>query len=469
LSGGRGVYLAFNKSIAAAAQRSLPSNVTARTVHSFAGAGVGMPFPTGEHKNISSHLVAKACGEIWLPDFPVLTQKRWMADALRHFPQSADAVPGRASVDAVLDVIGILSEIPPDKAEHRQLIAKRREAADRLLSGHLASVWSGIVADRRLWSFEVILKVFALSPDAVRAAFSGQRFLMVDECQDLNGVMRSICSQAAAGRVLVAVGDPWQQIYSWNGAENALDHMQGKELYLTQSFRFGWRLADMASRLLASKPEARPPHPIRGNPARETWVSMDTVSAHHFPASRGDTVICRTNAGVLSAAVMAALRGMTIHVVKGLDDLIAECESGVALREARNRDVRHPTFLQYADWTEAKIGAEEDANLRRLVDGIESGQLAEDLETVKRAVRPEATADLRISTAHKTKGLEFKSVILWSDFATPEKLAARYEKALAAKSGRDAAVKAALEEWHVRYVAATRAIDSLTIIEPPRR
>ena len=49
----------------------------------------------------------------------------------------------------------------------------------------------------------------------------------------------------------ILVGDPHQQIYSFRGAVNALDSLQPTHtFYLTQSFRFGPEIAQVANSCL---------------------------------------------------------------------------------------------------------------------------------------------------------------------------------------------------------------------------
>ncbi|MFB8831902.1 hypothetical protein ACE0DR_27505 [Azotobacter sp. CWF10] len=59
----------------------------------------------------------------------------------------------------------------------------------------------------------------------------------------------------------IFVGDKWQQIYRWRGAENALDRQIEEDadaLYLTNSFRFGPLIAGVANAILALQGETRP-------------------------------------------------------------------------------------------------------------------------------------------------------------------------------------------------------------------
>ena len=466
--GMRGTYLAFNKDIADDARKSMPGNVTSTTIHSLACQTLGAR--PGEFKNLNTMLIRRIIGSAaWLSmadagGAPSVTQQRWVAEGLRQFCMNGTDEPGESDIIHVLDhVIGVIRPTMPDEIVRKMEL--RRAAARSLLEAHLAPTWKTIVGDRSFWTFDSIIKMFSVDNAVVDAASSGHGFILLDEVQDLNGVMRCIADKACRNRrILVAVGDPWQQIYTWNGAENALDHFDGETLHLTQSFRFGQTLANYATNLLMSKPLGRPTLPIRGNPRQETEITIITDAV----ISRGDTVICRSNAGLLAAALRAAKDGLRIHIVKGLDDLVAEVRSGVALYETRMPEVRHATFKAYENWQECKAYAEDERNeaLQRLIDGIENGRIQRDLDIVTRAVvsNPQ-NADAVFSTGHKAKGREFDSVLLWSDFPTDAKLAARYSKAVESETDREEQIKSACEEWHVKYVAATRARKKLTIYD----
>jgi hypothetical protein len=461
----RGTYLAFNSVIAEDARRKMPRNIQSSTIHSLAISTTGMR--PGEFKNINTHLLRQVIPQDGLLSSAqaggahYVSQMKWIAEALKRFCISDSERPGETEIRYVLDdYIGM--PLPMMEREVQRSLEQRRTAARQLLERHLLPTWEKISTEPRYYSFDSIVKSFSLSDDAVEAAFSTSDFVLLDESQDLNGMMRVIARKACdKRRILVAVGDPWQQIYTWNGAENALEYIDGDEYYLTQSFRFGNALAHVATSLLSSKPEKAPTKAVRGNPGVETEIAYDG------DISVGDTVICRTNSGLLAAAIRCAKRKMSIHVLKGIDDLIAEINSGVALYENRKQQVTHSTFKCFETWEECCVVAEEskDEPLIKLIETIRSGRAKRDLDAVKAAnVSSPEDADVVFGTAHKAKGSEFESVVINDDFPSDQKLAARYAKARDSTSpDRDRQIKAALEEWHVKYVALTRAMKRIII------
>src|SRR3546814_11312336 len=62
-------------------------------------------------------------------------------------------------------------------------------------------------------------------------------YLIVDEAQDLNPILIGIVEKS--GLPAVIVGDNWQSIYGFRGAEDAMSYFDGDVYSLSQSFRFG--------------------------------------------------------------------------------------------------------------------------------------------------------------------------------------------------------------------------------------
>lgn len=102
---------------------------------------------------------------------------------------------------------------------------------------------------------DTYLKLFQLSgPDLSRRWDT----ILFDEAQDANPVTSALVLGQRCRIVLV--GDRYQQIYRFRGADDALSHpsLSGADrLWLTQSFRFGPAVAAMANLLLKRAGESR--------------------------------------------------------------------------------------------------------------------------------------------------------------------------------------------------------------------
>ncbi|EIR4881561.1 hypothetical protein LW377_004528, partial [Salmonella enterica] len=96
---------------------------------------------------------------------------------------------------------------------------------------------------------------------------------------------------------VVLVGDRHQQIYRFRGADNAMDTPQlehADRLWLTNSFRFGPEVANVANRLLALKGET---HKVIGKGPQDRVVDMLPRTCGHR------AVLHRTVCGVISTAL----------------------------------------------------------------------------------------------------------------------------------------------------------------------
>ncbi|MFM0632711.1 UvrD-helicase domain-containing protein [Paraburkholderia xenovorans] len=71
-------------------------------------------------------------------------------------------------------------------------------------------------------------------------------FILFDEAQDSDGVMLWVLNRQSHAQTIY-VGDPYQQIYKWRGAVNAMAQIEAPEHALTESFRFGPVIATPAS------------------------------------------------------------------------------------------------------------------------------------------------------------------------------------------------------------------------------
>ena len=127
------------------------------------------------------------------------------------------------------------------------------------LGGHSANaLWRRMIdkRDDMPLGHNGYLKAWALTRPILKTDY-----ILLDEAQDTNPVVLGVLAGQRAQ--VVYVGDPYQQIYEWRGAVNAMDKMPGcEETALTQSFRFGEAIAAEASRLLATLGEQRQ---LRGN------------------------------------------------------------------------------------------------------------------------------------------------------------------------------------------------------------
>lgn len=440
----RGCYLAFNKAIAEEAKRKLArTRCTASTMHSLA---------FGTVRDITDSPVSMTPRDFrnsGIKDrFNVPTVKGWhdfriagaVCRTIAAYCNSGDPeITIEHSMDAIIQSTG-----DPDLLRSDEKTEQAQDTISRL-AGPIAEManayWTRSIENGHL-SHDIYLKLLDLDEGLRADAFRGFRYLMVDEAQDINPVQRSILMKS--GLPLVAVGDPYQQIYSWRGAENALSQIDGEIRYLTQSFRFGEEIAATARMILASRPDGGPSQRLAG-------VGGRLRADHRGPRA---AIICRTNIGMIDEAIRAIKAGRQVHI-DNVDKLIVDVRSAEALHRGEMSGVVSPEIRQFDSWSELVSEAEESGGaLGRLVQIIEK-DMVEDVERLRAAHADADAAEVIVCTAHRSKGLEFPAVVIGRDWKDIDSMRWRH---VAAQRETGKAVTLAIEEWNALYVAATRPI-----------
>ena len=276
LAGRRGSYLAFNKDIAAHARSGFPPNVSARTVHSLAYAcGSSRPHRARESPGRAT---ARIGGPLWArtDTVPTITGKavdvtsfelgRMVADGLGRFCRSAQLQPEA-------------SHIPVDEKVHDTAADWLRES----LLSCVVRLWheSTDPRGRSAIAPDVYLKVWAQTEPRIDADF-----ILFDEAQDSDGVMLSVLGLQRHAQIIY-VGDPYQQIYEWRGAVNAMAQIDAPERALTESFRFG--PTSRRSRVVYSRCLGSARRFVARLASGRSWSKIPSISP---PV---DAILCRKN------------------------------------------------------------------------------------------------------------------------------------------------------------------------------
>ncbi len=415
------LYLACNRAVRDEAEQKFPFNVECKTAHQLAWPHFGRHY---QRRLTGSLRITDVARQLNTRFWPLA---RTAITTLNAFLCSADMQPGHPHL--------------PEEDEHSGLSAEKILAAAQLL-------WRESV--RQDGSFpvthDVYLKLYQLSqPDLAKRWHT----LLFDEAQDANPVIQSLV--LAQSCPVVLVGDRHQQIYRFRGAENALDAPQladADQRCLTHSFRFGPAVARVANLLLARQGETLS---VAGN-------GGDDCVTECLPedATRGSyAVLSRTVAGVIGAALQASLAGKKVYWVGGIAgykteeledlywfsaDMPERMQSPLLAREYRN-------FEEYETVAKATKDAEMNQALRLLDQYF---PLPQKLQVMRaQAVTDETQAQVTVSTAHRSKGLEWPSVVLDEDFADiTDPLMSDAERT---------------DETSLLYVAVTRAQQTLVI------
>lgn len=270
----------------------------------------------------------------------------------------------------------------------------------------------------------------------------GADFILFDEAQDADGLMLSVLRAQQAQ--VIYVGDPYQQIYEWRGAVNAMDHIRAPECALTESFRFGPAIAQLASRVLQLMDEDTP---VRGQDNVTSRILHESTPGQ----DRFDAILCRKNATVLTHLAEGIGRGDRVAVRANVDELRAFADGAEQLM--RGQRIGYPaTLALFETWDEVQEYADSFAgrDLKPLVKLIDS-EGVDYLRLILTRVCPEDEADYIVSTVHRAKGLEWGRVRLAGDFKF--------------KNGDDGKMTMTPEEMRLIYVAMTRAKHLLDVSE----
>lgn len=418
----KGVYVAFNKSIVDEAKSKFPSSVACSTAHGLAYRAVGRNYATRLHAN--QRLSFKQIAE-WL-EAPKYSFKssisnhvldpaqiaRYAQATVRNFCKSVD-----------LEIAETHVEMPILISSDQRL---SRDFSKKLLP-YAKKIWEDLLNYEGFMRFghDHYLKIWQLGKPTI-----GADFILFDEAQDADPVMLDVVNSQTNSQ-LIYCGDQFQAIYEWRGAKNALNMVNvDQHLWLTQSFRFGDAIAIEANDFLERLDS---PKDIKG---------LASIKSQIKPLINPDAILCRTNAGVISALMNEQAKGRKVAIIGRTQDLIDFAEACQQLMQGGRTG--HPELAPFPTW-ESVLGfieeyPDEAQEIKTMVELIESFTPRR-LVVALDGVVTEKNADVVISTAHRAKGREWDEVKLHGDFLHVEDMD--------------------IEDLRLAYVATTRAKISL--------
>lgn len=430
------LYLAFNKQTAAEAAARFPGHVTCRTTHSMAYSAFGAKLrdklsrPKGKYVNVAGtgteiaryyHLEsfeAEGCKAVPAAFIGVLVLKT--VAAFEQSDQdniSIKMVPTYELREKLFDNVQNVNYIVDQVFKTaKKLWAERTDLKSPVLATH-----------------DTYLKLYQLS----KPEFHGFEIVYVDEFQDTTPCVLDIIMNQRGKRKIIMVGDARQAIYGWRGAVNAMELIQCEAQLLSQSFRYGQAIADLATTVLERDMV------ITGN------ASIDSVAGRYDVVDRTQpyTRLFRTNSALLIAAIEEISNGTEVALEIDVKDFVKLLQSAVALRTQDKRGIKHDKVVPFADWDEFVAEGKHDFEVARISKVVNEGKAAdwiELLETFHNSKTPLVT----FTTAHKSKGREWKQVIVEEDFKSPISEEGEW-------------IGLSIEEQNLLYVALTRAIERL--------
>jgi len=420
----RGLYMAFNRVIAEDAKRSFPASVSCATAHSLAFRAIARSLGYPDWKLTGALTPNTILDQFRMP--PILefrsgvTLTKWaygsiLLHTVRRFLQSEDDTVRSLHIPRY----GLLEMLPDTVFEEFGTQAME----------HANAIWNAMChksAGLPL-GHDGYLKLWALSRP--RASVD---YILIDEAQDLNPVLLGVLRNQTCQ--IVYVGDPYQQIYEWRGAVNAMDQVEIRDrVLLSQSYRFGTVIAEAATRVLRTLGAKEP---VRG------VASLESNVAALVP----QIILSRTNSGVIGNVLRAQAAGRRCHVLggtKSLSLLLTDVQ-----RVKGGQTGTSSELLGFHSWKDVMSfsGQAEGEHLRALVNLVQEYGEGPMLRALAGCEENEADAQVICSTAHKSKGREWGYVAIDTDFLEP-----RPHSDQAKRQQEEAA------ELRLLYVAITRA------------
>ena len=393
----KGTYVAFNKSIVDEAKAKFPSSVRCSTAHGLAYQAIGREYASRlqstqrlSFKQIAEWLEAGAFGFKSSISNHVLDPAQIAQHAqatVRNFCKSVDP---EISVQHVKMPVIIEAHSPNAKAFARAVVPLAKK------------IWADLLLQQGFMKFnhDHYLKMWQLGKPTI-----GSDFILFDEAQDADPVMLDVVNSQSSSQ-LIYVGDQYQAIYEWRGAKNALSMVYVDDhLWLTQSFRFGPAIATEANKYLKL---LNSPKLVKG---------LGEIESDVRRLDNPDAILCRTNAGVMSAIMGEQSRNRSVSIIGRPEELIGFAEACQKLISGGRTG--HPELAPFLNWEgvrdfvdEYPDEAQEIRTMVKLVEGFGTQRLISALHELV----SEDRADVVISTAHRAKGREWNNVRLQGDF-----------------------------------------------------
>ena len=346
-----------------------------------------------------------------------------------------------------------------EKAYEIETVADEKEVAMKLLEWGKTNLKTMDYTDM-IWLPNVLnLKPIGLQYD----------YIMVDECQDMNKAERELVLKCfKMGTRMVSVGDENQLIYQFSGSDkdslNTLKNLPNtKCLPLSISYRCADSIVEYAQRIVPS---------IEKNDDHRAGNVLEDVPLEDV--KDGDMVLCRTNAPLVDLYNRYLKLGKKSYIVgKDIGSNMKTIIESMNMTEVNWGNIeKDGLFIRLYDdlfetrnkiMAESNVSKEDAINSRQFQDKLDMinaiGAIANGINSVDEllgkidVVFPKKVQKegIKLSTIHKSKGLECENVYIACKSLMPSKNATtKWEKR---------------QERNLMYVAYTRAKNKLGFLD----
>jgi hypothetical protein len=446
-------FTAFNKSIVTEIKHRIPPGVTGIGIHGMGFKAVNRAFRLwGGDRSVSEWRVSNIIEELMKGDIRNL--RRSKGPMIR----AVQELVGLCKVNLIGVVSGNPSGCPIVSME----------------DGWDGDWWSWL--DQLVDHFDIDMDRYIDYDDMIwlpvvlRLPVDGFDVLVVDESQDMNRCQHALVRMA--GERLILVGDPRQAIYGFAGADHESMKRMAEELGtdtrgcvvlpLSVTRRCGKAIVAEANKIV---PEFSA-HETNCD-GRVSRMSLDDKSVEDYRKTvlDGDMVLCRVNAPLVSecfrfikAGCKATIQGRDVG--KGLVQTVEKQKAGTVAELVEKLQAWHDSEIEKEGKkkfpSEAKIvavGDKLDCLMAFISDVDSKASPALVVEKINAVFTDDkGVSGIRLSSIHKSKGLEAKRVFLLepAGCGVPHPMAKLPWEVD--------------QEWNLRYVAITRAIDELVFV-----
>mgnify|MGYP001627112256 CR=1 FL=1 len=413
------LYMPFGKSVQMEAVKRFPPNTICQTINSAAYA--------------ATIALRHKLSQSW----PALTIRKEMNLMSHRQAGIVHNILNQFMVSADRDI-----GLPHGQQALEKWRATEGEIADAIAVARLAWRRMRDPSDAMPVSHDALLKIWSLSNPKLN-----YDVIIFDEAQDTNPVTASIIKQQQHA-VRLYIGDRHQSIYRFRGAANAMEEMgsdpSATHFFLSKTWRFGPRTAEIANTILGE---------LKGETVKIIGMGQDGQWKRGYRMTK----LSRSNAQLFREAVLTRGKGVYWVGKNGIEDYgVDRLLQAYAIFKGNHsrEDISDPVLRYFRSWSEAVSYGDDakDQEIRVLVGLIEEFRhdipdLVTDLR--KNQAQSEADADVVLTTAHKSKGLDWDYVQICDDF--------EFLEDLEAKLSEDPYAQVDDQEINLLYVAATRA------------
>lgn len=379
-----GLYLAYNKAIAVSSSKKFPKNIDCRTTHSLAYKATVVPL----------RLQVGFFGPKQIIDRIDYREKQTLADDIREFCLS------------------------------KFLTYEEYAEAYGRVNTSLANKYLTLMAEGKLeCTHDFYLKMFhkMLAEDSIDQ--TDYNLIMLDEAGDLNEVTLEIF-KLLKGKIKVAVGDPHQNIYTFNHTINCFEQLegQGTTFKLSKSFRVPTHIAEPVEKFCQKylNPE----------------MSFEGIELLDEPVVRTRGYISRTNAGLINKLIELNQDQTPYGLVRKAQEIFKVPLMVAGLKyQGTIYDVAYKHLQEDVDdWYEnvnnlkttyssvlsyLKTKYQDDLGLCQAINLVTKHGKSGIFDAYAQAKQREnKKQDFMLLTAHSSKGLEFDEVMLAPDMNT---------------------------------------------------